>query len=122
MVTIEEMQLMLDEVAEELPHEFYKDLNGGILLLPEAKISNEARNDDLYIMGEYHTHSSMGRYIVLYYGSFANLYENASKEKWKIELRSTLRHEFTHHLESLSGEKGLEKKDAEDLLKYKRGY
>ena len=32
MVTIDEAQVMLDEIAEELPSGIYKELNGGILL------------------------------------------------------------------------------------------
>lgn len=37
MIEIEEFEKMLDEIADELPQEFYKELNGGILLLPRAK-------------------------------------------------------------------------------------
>ena len=39
MIDIDEVQDMLDDLAEEMPEIFYKDLNGGILLLPEAMIS-----------------------------------------------------------------------------------
>jgi len=119
MVTIEEAHEILDELAEELPQEFYKELNGGILLLPEVKISREARANDLYTMGEYHYNFSMGRYIVLYFGSFEAVFQGASREKLKRELRHTLRHEFTHHLETLAGEKGLEIKDEENLARYR---
>ncbi|MBK5260967.1 MAG: metallopeptidase family protein [Peptostreptococcaceae bacterium] len=122
MVTIEEAQDMLDEIAESLPAEFYKELNGGILLIPEAKRSAHAINDDLYTMGEYHHSGSMGRIIYIYYGSFEKLYGNLAPEKMKQKLRDTLLHEFTHHLESLAGEKGLEKKDAEQLRKYQDRY
>lgn len=38
MASIEEVQLILDEIAEELPPEIYKDLNGGIILLPQVKL------------------------------------------------------------------------------------
>lgn len=118
MVTIEEAQSMLDEIAESLPMAFYKELNGGILLIPEAKVSSHARNDDLYTMGQYHHSGSMGRIIYIYYGSFEKLYGNISPENMKKKLRDTLLHEFTHHLESLAGEKGLEIKDAQQLRKY----
>ena len=122
MVTIEEAQDMLDEIAESLPTEFYKELNGGILLIPEAKRSSHAIKDDLYTMGEYHHSGSMGRIIYIYYGSFERIYGNTSPEKMKQRLKDTLLHEFTHHLESLAGEKGLEKKDAESLRKYQARY
>jgi hypothetical protein len=42
-------------------------------------------------------------------------------EGQKAELRRILRHEFTHHLESLAGEKGLEIKDRIEIEKYKAG-
>lgn len=118
MVTIEEAQLMLDEIAESLPMEFYKELNGGILLLPGAKVSPHAVKDDLYTMGQYEHSGSMGRIIRIYYGSFEKLYGDISPERMKKKLRETLLHEFTHHLESLAGEKGLEIKDAQQLRRY----
>ena len=120
MVTIEEVEIMLDELAEELPPEFYEKLNGGILLLPQAKLHPEGRADDLYILGEYHHNFTMGRYIVIYYGSFEQIYGHLSEEKFKEQLRKTLRHEFTHHIESLAGDRGLEIKDKEKLNEYKR--
>lgn len=118
MIDIDEVQVILDDLAEELPKEFYRDLNGGILLLPEAKQSPYARGDDLYILGEYRVSSSMGRLISIYYGSFEKLFGYMDKEALKGRLRETLRHEFTHHLESLAGEKGLEIKDEQFINNY----
>jgi hypothetical protein len=119
MVTIEEMQEMLDELAEELPRKFYEELNGGILLLPDRKLSPEALDEDLFTLGEYHHSYSMGRYITIYYGSFGELFGHLSKEALMSQLRKTLRHEFTHHLESLAGEKDLEIEDERQLARYR---
>jgi hypothetical protein len=118
MVTIDEAQAMLDEIAESLPQEFYKELNGGILLLPEVKFSPYARKDDLYIMGEYVRSGVMGRLIYIYFGSFERVYGHLAPAAFKEKLRDTLLHEFTHHLESLAGERGLEKKDDVSLDRY----
>lgn len=120
MIEIDEFEKMLDEIAAELPQEFYKELNGGILLLPEAKLNPEGRDNDLYIMGEYHSGGSMGRYIVIYYGSFQELYGHLSREALKKKLAHTLKHEFTHHLESLAGERDLEKEDEKFMADYRR--
>jgi hypothetical protein len=120
MITIDDAQIMLDEIAEELPTEFYNELNGGILLLPNVKYSEYARKSDLYIMGEYVRHHVMGRLIYIYFGSFERVYGHLSPTAFKNQLRETLLHEFTHHLESLAGETGLEKKDADSLEKYLR--
>ena len=121
MITIDEMEAMLEEIAEELPQEFYKDLNGGILLLPELKISPGAVDGDLYTLGEYRYCCAMGRYIVIYYGSFRKLFGHYPAPKIKKQLRETLYHEFTHHMESLAGERGLEIQDEEDNERYLAG-
>ena len=70
----------------------------------------------MYILGEY-CNDMMGRYINLYYGSFAALAEQEdwTEEDWEDELWETFAHEFTHHMEGLAGERGLERRD-EDFL------
>lgn len=110
---------LLDEMAEEFPEEFYQELNGGISLLPETV--EDPAGEDLYIMGEY-CNDMMGRYINLYYGSFAALaqQEDWTEEDWEDELYTTLAHEFTHHVEGLAGERGLEIKDELELEQYRR--
>ena len=112
---------LLDQMAEEFPEAFYRDLNGGISLLPQAKEDPEGTLEDLYIMGEYHN-DMMGRYINLYYGSFAALAvrEDWTEEDWEDELYTTLSHEFTHHVEGLAGERGLEIKDELEMEEYRR--
>ncbi len=118
MIDIDRFEVILDDIAGELPAEFYRELNGGILLLPEAKISPYAVSDDLYIMGEYIYSSSMGRMIKIYYGSFARSYNHLSEDALTEQIREVLYHEFTHHMESLAGEKGLELKDEAQLRRY----
>ena len=119
--TIDEVHDILDEIAEELPEDFFTELNKGIVLLPQAKIHRESRDrDKLYIMGEY-ARDITGRHIAIYYGSFEKLYEGLSIEAIKEKLKDTLLHEFTHHFESLAGEKGLEIEDARDMDRYRRG-
>lgn len=121
MISIEEMEAMLDEIALELPNEFYKELNGGIILLPEQKLHTKSRKNDLYILGEYNRGGILGRYIAIYYGSFSQVYGYLPKAQLKERLKSTIKHEFRHHLESMAGEKGLEVKDAQDIAKYLNG-
>jgi hypothetical protein len=120
MISIEEMETILDEIATELPQEFYNELNGGIILLPEARLNPVGRHNDLYIMGEYHSGGGLGRYIAIYYGSFEQVYGHLPREGLKKQLESTLKHEFTHHLESLAGEDDLEEEDERYLQNYLR--
>ncbi len=117
--TIEEVHEMLDKIATEIPVEFFEKLNEGVVLLEEYKIHPESRDrNSLYIMGEY-SRSVTGRNIKIYYGSFRNVYRGISKEALYENLKETLLHEFTHHLESLAGERGLEIKDSQDMKKYR---
>ena len=120
MLTFEEVGAILDGIAEELPREFFKELNGGVLLLPEACQDPGDAEYDLYTMGEY-VHDEMGRYIVIYYGSFAALYEDEdlSPEEFREELKETLIHEFTHHLESLADERGLDDEDEQEMERFR---
>lgn len=119
MLTQPEVLEILEELAEELPEEFFDELNGGVVLQEEAKPHPQG-SGDLWIMGEYCKGGYLGRYINIYYGSFSILYGNLSREELKKELRHTLRHEFRHHLESRAGEKDLEVIDAIRLAEYKR--
>ena len=119
MISIEEVEEMLDELAMNLPQEFYHKLNGGILLLPEIKRHPEGRKNDLYILGEYHYDRNLGRYIAIFYGSFLQVHGHLSKEIFYQKLEETLVHEFTHHIESLAGETGLVQKDARRMQEYK---
>ena len=86
-LSFDEAGALLDEMAEEFPPEFYDELNGGISLLPEAKEDPEGEPGELYIMGEY-CNDMMGKYINLYYGSFAALAEQEdwTAEDWEDEL------------------------------------
>lgn len=118
MITIDEMQDMLDELAEELPEVFFKELNGGIVLLPGAKESEYSQKNDLYTLGEYHHGGSMGNYIKIYYGSFERLFGHLSDDQMKKQLRKTLRHEFRHHIETLAGEDDLVDEDTKFIRNY----
>ena len=115
-LTFDEVGEMLDEMAEQFPPVFYKELNGGISLLPEAVEDPEFPKGEIYIMGEY-CDDQMGRYINLYYGSFAALAEKEdwTARDWEDELYTTLAHEFTHHIEGLAMESGLDRKDEAEL-------
>jgi hypothetical protein len=121
MITIEEMQTMLDEIAAEFPPEFFTELNGGIILLPEARHNDEYPDSDLYTLGMYHRGGGLGRYISIYYGSFMRVHGYLSADKIKEQLRSTVRHEFRHHIESLAGNDDLERLDKQYVDDYMNG-
>ena len=122
-LSFDEVGEILDEMAETFPEVFYRDLNGGISLLPEAKEDPEFPPGEIYIMGEY-CNDQMGLYINLYYGSFAALAEKEewTREDWEDELYTTLAHEFTHHIEGLALENGLDRKDEQELAEFRAYY
>jgi len=117
---IEDFIDMLDEISGDIPRAFFKELNGGIVLRPEKKYHPAGIKNDLYIMGEYHVDPRMGRSIFIYYGSFAAIYGYLKRDMLRERVKKTVLHEFTHHFESLAGEKDLEIEDAVKLVKYKQ--
>ncbi len=116
-LTYDEAHALLDEITDSFPPAFFAQLNGAVLLLPELR--NHPGESELFTLGMYCC-DALGRRIELYYGSFAQLAkeEDWTERDWKQELRDTLSHEFTHHIESLAGERGLEIKDAEYMQNY----
>lgn len=122
-LSFDEVGALLDEMAEEFPPVFYRELNGGISLLPEAVEDPEFPPGEIYIMGEY-CNDQMGLYINLYYGSFAALAEREDwgQETWEDELYTTLSHELTHHMEGRGGLHALDDRDAEELEEYRWEY
>ena len=119
-LTIDQCYDILDRLVEEYPSELLDSLNGGILLLEVALPDPEA-GEDVFIMGEY-CWDELGRYIVLYYGSFVELLSEEDEGVWEDELRITLRHELTHHVEGLAGERSLEHKDSAQLEEFRSSY
>lgn len=116
MLTIDEVYDILDELAAELPPALFDSLNGGILLL-EDEVPDPEAGEDIFVMGEY-CWDELGRYINLYYGSFAAVLADEPREVWVEELRTTLRHELTHHVEGLAGDRSLEYRDMEELAAF----
>lgn len=106
MLNFEEAANALDDIAEQLPRQVFDKLNGGAALHEKAVRSEDGR----YTLGTYFV-NGMGRYIELYYGSFVELYGEMDDEVFKQRLKKTLQHELTHHIESLAGDRSLERWD-----------
>lgn len=120
-LTIDRVNDLLDEMAEEFPEALFDGLNGGVNLLEEAVPDPDFPPGEMYILGEY-CDDLLGRYINLYYGSFAALAEkeNWDEDTWADELYTTLSHELTHHMEGRGGLHALDDRDAEELAQYRR--
>ena len=123
MLTIDEVNDLLDEMAEGFPDALFDGLNGGVNLLEEAVPDEEFPEGELYILGEY-CEDALGRYINLYYGSFAALAEREAwdRQTWEDELYTTFSHELTHHMESRGGLHALDDRDAEELAQWREEY
>ena len=122
-MTLEHFSQLADEVADEIPQEFFRKLNGGIILQTNAKLhAQSVPGAPLYVMGEYCRSHMMGRHIVIYFGSMNRVYGRCSDEEMKKHIRSTIFHEFRHHLESLGGSRELEVEDAVRLAAYREKY
>lgn len=119
MITFEECGQMLDQIADSMPYELYRDLNGGISLLPQLKIHPQALHEDLFILGEY-IRNSLGNAIVFYYGSISRVYGNLTYEEYYKQLVRILHHEVRHHNEYLAGCDDLGFIDKSEINEYLR--
>lgn len=116
MISYDEAGRVLDEAVDSLPEEIFRDLNGGVNLIRGGRTDEYG----LLVMGTYNV-NQMGRYIEIYYGSFKLKYPNADPEKCKRELIHTLKHELTHHIESLAMDRSLEKWDEQHVAELLAG-
>ena len=122
-LSIDEVNDLLDTMAEEFPEALFDGLNGGVNLLEEAVPDTEFPAGEMYILGEY-CQDLLGNYINLYYGSFAALAEKEDwgRQDWEDELYTTLSHELTHHMENRGGLHALDDRDAEELAAWRQEY
>lgn len=120
LLTFDQAGDLLDELMEAFPPALFDGLNGGVHLVEDAMPDPEFPQAELYIMGEYHE-DLLGRYINLYYGSFTAVAEKEdwTPEDWRAELRQTLSHELTHHMEGRSGLHALDDKDEADMAAWR---
>lgn len=119
MILFEEFETMVLEISETFPEVFFRDLNGGVMVNESSRLHPAAEDHDLFIMGEYRRDHYLGRFIVLYYGSFKICFGHYSENELREQVEKVLKHEFRHHLESLAGEYGLEIEDAVEISQYK---
>ena len=121
---IDQFHCIMEEISEDIPEEIFRDLNGGVVLLPEAKLHEGDVAGDLYILGEYRVQiPGLGRYVAIFYGSFVKVYgEQPNLQQLREELRKTLLHELRHHMESLAGVHDLEIIDEERIEQYRENH
>lgn len=123
LLTFDQVGEALDDLADAFPPVLFDGLNGGVNLLEDAVPDTEFPTGEMYILGEY-CDDLLGKYINLYYGSFAALAksEGWNADTWVDELRTTLAHELTHHLEALGGLHDLDDRDAAELAAWRAEY
>jgi len=65
MISFERFEELTYELSEQLPEEFFRHLDGGVMAREMVKVHPEAVRRDLLIMGEYHRDQHLGRFVVL---------------------------------------------------------
>ena len=113
MITIEEYKQIIEELLDELPEEFFRELSGGVTVSEALVIPDYARAGDLYTMGQYQVSYGV-RQINMFKGSFDRAYPDADAARARELLRGILRHEFRHHMESLGSIHNSSSLEAED--------
>lgn len=106
---------MVAQALDRFPPALLEGLDAGVLVVERAR----RRADDppgVYILGEYvDDPHGLGRYVVLYYGSFRAILQDADARTVRREIEETIRHELRHHLESLAGVGELDEQDWREL-------
>ena len=120
MISIAEYKRIIQELLDELPEPFFRELSGGVTVSEAMVIPDYARGNDLYTLGQYQVSFGI-RQIVMFKGSFDRVHPRADAAEAKELLRGILRHEFRHHLEFLSGIHDASSLEAEDERE-KRAY
>ena len=105
-----------DDIVQRLPEPLLRELSGGVQIDPAAR----RREDDppgVYLLGEYIIDPYLGRLILIYYGSFCQLFAEEPASVWREELEETILHELRHHVEDLAGVDWLNAEDREELIR-----
>jgi hypothetical protein len=123
LIDVDRFSRIVNAQAENLPEAIFRQLNLGIGVVERAKLDGHSAPDrPLYVLGEYRWHHAMGRGIIIYYGSFVRAFSHVQDEAaLSKEIERVLKHELTHHLESLAGARDLEIADAKFLMDYISG-
>jgi len=118
MLSYEESQQAIDELIAELPPAIFHELNLGVSLTEQTLFDENG----LLILGQYHVQPrGLGRYVNIHYGSMVMAHGHLPPDAFRDQLKSTLHHELTHHLESLAGDKSLEIEDAINIRRMLSG-
>ena len=116
MISTEEYKAIISDLMDELPEEFLRELTGGVIMSEALVIPDYARSNDLYTLGQYQVYYGV-RQIVMFKGSFDQLYPQVRVSEAREILRGILRHEFRHHIEYLGGIHNSSSLEAEDRRK-----
>lgn len=114
---IEKFTKIANEEACKMPQEFYNGLTGGIIVDEKEYVSENAIDNDLFVLGRYST-GLTGKWITLYYGSFMKIFSYLNEDQMREQINHTIRHEFRHHLENLAGIHGKDSLEEEDRKSY----
>jgi hypothetical protein len=104
-------------VWDEIPDAYRQGVAG--LIVDRSTVSQDD-HPDVFTLGECVTEEYPSQYggpettrsaVVLYYGSFREVAEEADDFDWEAEIHETIMHELQHHLESLATEDALEDVD-----------
>lgn len=120
MISTEEYKTIVSDLMDELPEAFFRELTGGVILSEALVIPDYAKGNDLYTLGQYQVCYGL-RQIVMFKGSFDQVYPQAGIPEARDILRGVLRHEFRHHIEFLGGIHNFSSLEAEDE-RQKRAY
>ena len=125
-MTFPDFRDLISNLLDELPPQALEGLQG-VHVFEHAK--PDPIEPGLVRMGEYldpgmdsffATHTTLGRHVAMYYGSFVAVAGGNPNFDWETETWETLTHEIQHHVESRAGERSLIEWDIEQLEAYRK--
>lgn len=113
-MTLQEFERLARTLWAEIPQQYKQGIDG---LIIEAGSHAHPEHQDFFTLGECVTEAYPSDFggpetvrsaVVLYYGSFQAVAEEAPEFDWEEEINETLLHELQHHLEHLASDDTLE--------------
>ena len=98
MMNVDQFGDVLSALVEAMPEELFDGLNGGVMVNEEEK-----REDGACVLGAYCRDRNLGRWIELYYGSFAAQYADADDAALTSALEAELRRLLRRHMLEQAG-------------------
>lgn len=119
MLTLEEFRKLVKREIRRIPAMYMADIEA--ILVEEELCRSPDEPRQFVVLGRYYTNfQHQGPTIVLYYGSFLQVFPHLTRRMMAREIARTLAHELLHHWEMRSGVDNLGEQDRRQIARWRR--